>query len=589
MNLRLVIAVLCVATAAFAQNWDCSVQTTAWYSRCQVDLTVAIDMSSAMGDIQNVDALVQSVQNLLTYYVYGSNTVASVITFGAGGIDSSNFVNDYTSLCQLVKSEQNQSHANGLYTANLRTVLQTYQISQPANAREYQRVLVLLSAIDDETQVYDALPVAQSLQNDNNVQIIPVSVGRYNNPDNAYLSLLGNQSFASSSYDLGWNLLDSIANASCVNSGITYPPETVAPPTPTLPASPYFNGSDGLICAANPKNAWLDLVFVIEHSSVTFSQWNAITSNIISTLTKLTLSNTLTSGHTSRIAIITYDASGTTKLQYEFTAEQTLRSIAVALNRAKPLPTLGEKADIASGLNAASDYLNTHSSFRAPGVVLYAASYDDSGTNDPQIAAEGLKADLTKIVTVSYDAANGVSTPKIDALSSPGLHLSSQSSLAQFGWAVSQLNCRCAHGWTQLIVGEVSYADCFFYQTTTSLQAFAQCNNLNTDILALASTPARLDSITNLISKEKPTNEVSIGLLRNDGTSQWTWQNVYAYFGYPAFSQGYTTTDTYGYLSKTGNNTWQLLADDGLTGNGRFFVCQQRSGDTDNIIDLKAQ
>uniref|UniRef100_A0A7E4VHP6 VWFA domain-containing protein n=1 Tax=Panagrellus redivivus TaxID=6233 RepID=A0A7E4VHP6_PANRE len=623
MNIYLLFVVLLPATAASVQNnINCDLRPTPIYTKCQVDLTIAFDVSSAMGNFDNVDTLIRSVQNLTYLYAYGENdTVLSLMEFGIDTASHSivGSVN-YSSVCRSLEWLQNYAHSTGMRNVELNDVFNAYFYSNYVfhlDRRDYQNVLIILTAIDDETQVNNAWNYSKILRDKHHVQIITVAVAK---TTLGYLPNLSDQSFSSPSYELAWELINTIANTSCINSGVTYStasPATVVPttittpgailttannpPTPTpypptlpttttynpstpKPSSPYVNGSDGSICATNHKQAWLDLVFVIEHSRVTFDQWNAISSSVLSTISQLTLSNTLESSHTSRVAVITYDLTGT-KLQFNFTTAQTIRNILVALNKGKPPPNLSADADIAGGLKAAADYLYKNPSFRAPGVVLYAATYDDSGTNDPITAAEELKADLVKIVAVSFDAANGVNTAKIGELASPGLSLNTHSELSQFGWAVSQLNCRCAHGWTQLIVNNVSYADCFFYQDVMALQAFALCENTDTDFLALASTPARIDLISQLVSKEKPTDKISIGLLRSDGKSAWTWQNAYPYYGYPAFAQELSDTDVYGYLSKSSGNTWQLLADDGMT-TGRFYVCQRRSGDTDNIVDL---
>uniref|UniRef100_A0A7E4V9V6 VWFA domain-containing protein n=1 Tax=Panagrellus redivivus TaxID=6233 RepID=A0A7E4V9V6_PANRE len=603
MKLLAVFAVLLAASPSYAQSLNCNVGTAPLYTACQVDLTVAIDMSTAMVNTYNVDQLVASVYNLTSRYAYGSNTETSVITFGAGGIDSSNFVNDFKTLCQLINSEQSQSHQNGLYSANLATVLNTYKINQPANAREYQRVLIVLTAIDDQTQVLNAKPIADSLRVDDNVQIITVTVGKYASD---YLYLLGNQSYASLSYYIDASTLDSIGYASCLNSGFIYttvpyypPTTTTTPPTvyttraPTTvgpTSAPPSNGTDGLLCATNHKNAWLDVALVLELSEATASQWDAIVGNVMSYIAQLTLSNSPNRGHTSRVSIIGYTSAKEATLLYALTDTQTIRNIKFALNSSRPINVAGGTPNIASGLHLANDHLTKTNSFRVKGVVLYAATYDDSSTSNPVEAANELKADLIKIVTVSYDAANGVNTPKISALSSPGLALTSKDTLPVFASIIAQLNCRCPAGWTQLVVNNaISYADCFFYQDTNNLQAFSECDSsLPNNTLALAYTPARVDFLTQLVSNSSytttPTNEISIGLSRPDGYSQWTWSNVYPYSGYPSFAVTPSTSDVYGYLSAK-SGPWSLYADDGMT-NGRFYVCQIRSCDTDNICDL---
>uniref|UniRef100_A0A7E4VJR3 VWFA domain-containing protein n=1 Tax=Panagrellus redivivus TaxID=6233 RepID=A0A7E4VJR3_PANRE len=585
MKLHLLIVVfLAVATATLAQNTNCDFYPTPFYSDCKIDLTFIIDESVAMGNLDNVDALFRSLQNLATEYAYGGNVQLLLLTISAN-FTGAGYKTEYRDVCHTLEYFRQRAHVNEFLNASLAYSLVYYEYTLNYDPRNYQRVLVLLTAIDDETQINNALPTADTLRGKHGVQIITVTVGK---STSVYLPKLATEAFVSPTYELDGNLISKISNTSCINRGVTYP---TCPPTPTAPynpsptpSSPYVNGGDGPLCAANHKKAWLDLIFVIEHSSATFSQWSAITASIMSTVSQLTLSNTLASGHTSRIAVITYDLTGT-KLQFNFTAEQTTRNILVALNKAKPLPTLGGKADIAGGLKAAGDYLTANANFRAPGVVLYAATYDDSITNDPITAANGLKTNLIKIATVSCAKSNDVNSFKIDKLASPGLALSVHAPLSQLLWAVSQLNCRCARGWTQLAVGNVSYADCFFYEDASVLQAFALCENTDTDILALANTPARVDFIGQLVLKQSPIDIVSIGLSRTDSSVQWSWQNVYPYSGYPEFAQKVSDTDVYGYLSNSGNNNWELLADDGMT-TGRFYVCQRRSGDTDNIVEL---
>lgn len=232
--------------------------------------------------------------------------------------------------------------------------MQTYQISQPANAREYQRVLILLTAIDDATQVLNAKPIADSLRNDDNVQIITVLVGK---SASDYLYLLGNQSYSSLSYSIDASTLDSIGYASCLNSGFIYTTPYVPPTTTTTPApvytttTPYYppppsNGTDGFLCATNHKNAWLDVAIVLELSEATASQWNAIYGNILSYVHELTLSNSAVSGHTSRVAVIGYSASGAT-LIYALTDTQAIKNLQFALIHAKPTNVGGGSPNIA--------------------------------------------------------------------------------------------------------------------------------------------------------------------------------------------------------------------------------------------------
>uniref|UniRef100_A0A7E4VBU3 C-type lectin domain-containing protein n=1 Tax=Panagrellus redivivus TaxID=6233 RepID=A0A7E4VBU3_PANRE len=147
---------------------------------------------------------------------------------------------------------------------------------------------------------------------------------------------------------------------------------------------------------------------------------------------------------------------------------------------------------------------------------------------------------------------------------------------------ISQLNCRCPAGWTQLVVNNVVfYADCFYYQFSIN---FPGCDG--STILAVANTPARLDFITQLASNwtTVPTSEINVGLVRYDANSPWIWEDGEAYTAFPVFAQTPSETNTYGYLAKTNNYNWQLLSDDSL--NTRQYVCQRRACDANHLCDL---
>uniref|UniRef100_A0A7E4UT85 VWFA domain-containing protein n=1 Tax=Panagrellus redivivus TaxID=6233 RepID=A0A7E4UT85_PANRE len=168
---------------------------------------------------------------------------------------------------------------------------------------------------------------------------------------------------------------------------------------------------DGVSCAngSNVKAAWLDVVFVVELSTHTSSQWNSITGKILTIISQLPLSNMPSLSNTSRVAVIGYSSTFESKVLYSFADTQLLRNIQFVLNNARPTET-SDKADIASGLRGAKKHLDTNKSFRVPSIVLVAATYDDSGAHNPNTAANELKANGYKLITISYDASNGVKT-----------------------------------------------------------------------------------------------------------------------------------------------------------------------------------
>uniref|UniRef100_A0A7E4VJ44 VWFA domain-containing protein n=1 Tax=Panagrellus redivivus TaxID=6233 RepID=A0A7E4VJ44_PANRE len=348
-----------------------------------------------------------------------------------------------------------------------------------------------------------------------------------------------------------------------------------------------FPIADGPSCENIPKKSWLDLAVVVECSHVTLTQWTAIYTNILSYLSRLTIADT--GDHTTRVSIITYNHENATVV-YSFTDPQNLNRIHIALKNAISTTKLGESAKIFKGFRLAKDEIDRLKGFRIPGVVLYAATYDDSGDGNPLLASQELKMDMVKIVTISFEASNGVATPQISALASPGLALTSRDPVKNFGWAVGQLNCICPAGWTQLVIGSQAdaktYSDCFFTYTAQVLPAFTNCPQDNN--LATVYTPNRLDFLRRNMSYSIEGGAFSVGLVRTDGDSPWYWQTYIeniTYTNYPEFVAPPAATDAYGYLQLV-NGDWKLFSDDGMT-NSRPYICQTRSCDTNYVCDMQ--
>uniref|UniRef100_A0A7E4VA80 C-type lectin domain-containing protein n=2 Tax=Panagrellus redivivus TaxID=6233 RepID=A0A7E4VA80_PANRE len=332
------------------------------------------------------------------------------------------------------------------------------------------------------------------------------------------------------------------------------------------------NFPDGQPCSANLTNAWLDLVIIIEQSATTQRQWSAITGFVLSQIAgRLTLSNTESKSHTSRIAIVGYNTNAT--LLYSFSDTQAIRNIMFVLSTSKPV-NANDDVDVNAALKFADNYLYFQSSFRLKGVILVAATLPNILFRDT------FDLHIIKMVTVSF-AENASVSDKIGALATPGLNLTSSSNSNDTQAVITQLNCDC-NGWYQLQVGTVTYGECFFGSPTTNMQAVSMCVDNYT--MAVANTPARVDFLTEFLS-DLYEYEFSIGLSRSDGNSTWIWANSASYEGYPAFLTQPTNSDTYGYLSKTGDQ-YQLKSDDGMT-NARYYTCQRHACDTDHICDLE--
>ena len=81
---------------------------------CFSDLTIAIDMSTAMQSATNVAALTNSVlTNLLMSFDFIETRIAT-LPFGASGIDASNYFDNYGAACEYVAAAQQQSIQLGL-------------------------------------------------------------------------------------------------------------------------------------------------------------------------------------------------------------------------------------------------------------------------------------------------------------------------------------------------------------------------------------------------------------------------------------------------------------------------------------------
>uniref|UniRef100_A0A7E4VC76 VWFA domain-containing protein n=1 Tax=Panagrellus redivivus TaxID=6233 RepID=A0A7E4VC76_PANRE len=355
---------------------------------------------------------------------------------------------------------------------------------------------------------------------------------------------------------------------------------TTVPPPPPSPS-----GHDGFPCANTPKSAWLDLTIVIELSKVMSDPLLEIQNNLKTYLKQLTIANV--EGHASRIAIIGYDESNAT-LIHGFTDEQSFAAVSGKINALKTSTVSSDKASIVKGLQLAKTHIDANRAKKIPGVVLYAATYNDKDDNDPTVAADELKSDMIKVSTITFETILGVYTPEIGKLASEGLAFNSTTT-GGFGKAIATLNCVCPKEWTQLIITTPTsstptvYAECFKPYESEAEPDLLTCPE--NGFLVAVHTEKRFNFLVKrilpLLSKS---TGVSVGLFREGPAATWKWHTVggtVGYTGYPEFNST-APGDVYGYLNT--KEGWELETDDGSV--ARAYVCARRSCDTDNICDL---
>lgn len=92
--------------------------TTSLSPNCYVDLTIGIDMSSAMGGEPNIAAAVDQILNFTTnYQQYYTNT--AIMAFGDAGIDASDYFHNYEDVCEYIHEQEGTSDTLGQDAKNL--------------------------------------------------------------------------------------------------------------------------------------------------------------------------------------------------------------------------------------------------------------------------------------------------------------------------------------------------------------------------------------------------------------------------------------------------------------------------------------
>ncbi|KAE9555137.1 hypothetical protein FO519_001632 [Halicephalobus sp. NKZ332] len=582
---------LAVASASPAPRSEAcaNVATTPLYSDCNVDLTVGIDMSIALGSTANVAILDTS---LLTKYLIdydaGQSTYTSVIAFGPSTIDSSSYFTSYQDLCNYIHTAEAQTVELGLSNANLSEVFATFRDDQLPTGRNYQKVFVLFTAITDTNNINQAIPIANQVRTAG-AQVIVVALN--NSGNTSALSQLADQLLISPDFAVSDALSQQIVQSSCRNAGSTYP---TVPSNPS--ANPSSNPNDlgnaiGTPCAANTTNAWLDIVLVMDVSNgVTTSDIQKLSVQLATVFEAFTIGQD--PRHSIRVAIVTYSID--VQYVYNLTDITNFENLLNQLMKISTYRPGDDGGNLQGGMQAAQNILSTQKSYRRQALIMAAASYDPLGFNDASQISKDLQLDGVSIFSISFHPADGTFSDLLRNLSSPGYNYmnSDQDLIPRITLGLTQVDCVCPPKTLQFRKYNATtntvevYADClsgYVGDTDPQFTNFA----CSPGILASVTSQEKLDFITdNIVPHDMAgIKNITVGGHRKNGV--WYWYG-YDNTEYP-FGDFPSITDNggdYAFADNYFGFNWKFLGGGSGTQNAKPYICQIKACDTDYFCDL---
>uniref|UniRef100_A0A914Q7Z2 VWFA domain-containing protein n=1 Tax=Panagrolaimus davidi TaxID=227884 RepID=A0A914Q7Z2_9BILA len=492
-------------------------------------------------------------------------TFTAGLSFGST-ITSSMYWNNYADMCNFIHSAEETAIQLGLSFTNLSEVFQNYQIDLQNSGRNYQKVLVLLTAKTDPTEISAAKVYADQIMA-NGVVIIVVALGQGNNQN---LSQLGQHFYYSSGYAIPITTIPSVI---CSYGGQTMFPPTVNPSGP-----PYDPLSDavGTPCSTNSANAWVDIIFVVDISNAMskreLNHWALIT---LAYMRKITFGTRVP--HKTRAGIITYATDSVPRLNLTDGITSDIFGKAV-----RAVPTYFNAGDnggyVQTALKTAKKMLDNTKiidgnpkDIRQQIIILAAAAYDDTGFKGAKKTAQTLKDDGVHIFTINTYTSAGFGVPGLDELASQGYAFRSDN---------VDLHNLLPLGITQ---------DCLHFENAPTFPSLANSIGcLGGGVLLAVTSQIKLDFITdkiltNLTVSTQVKNFTTGAHKNNDGIWYW-WgydQKEYPLGKFPVFNPA--PTDSYSFMNNYFGYNWQL---NGTTDDAYFpFMCQNRACDADFICD----
>uniref|UniRef100_A0AC35G904 VWFA domain-containing protein n=1 Tax=Panagrolaimus sp. PS1159 TaxID=55785 RepID=A0AC35G904_9BILA len=546
-----------------------------------------------MGSVANIATLTNSVLNSLLPQFNFNETYTAGISFG-GGDSSSMYYNNYGDFCTWLDAAQASVTVVGLLPADLINVFETYDAQLLRSGRNYKKVLVVLTAVSNETQIQAALSYANNLMSDG-VYIIVGALGV--SAPSSSLYQLGNYAFNSTDFTVPSNVV--IDNV-CQFGGNTIFPPTEAPGSTITPTDPRSDAI-GAACSTKTKMAWLDIVFVIDISNAMGKEeLHQLAFQLAGFITKFNISQT--GDHTTRASIITYATSAT--VRYGLQNVTTLSGVIQAILKLDTYfdPT-DSGIDARDALDAAGTHLKDQKSHRIPVVIFTASAYNKHGFDGADNAAKRLKADGVSIFSIDYDKTGYIALLLQDISTQGYYYKADQSDISKtLPFALTQVNCYCPDDTLQFrtfnrsSMTYTSYANCISGTDITSMPIIitsANCDINNNSVLAAVTSPEKLDFITDRIMPNptqlnKSKEFIVGGHLSDNGDGQWMWydfdKSSYPFGNFPSIYVK-SPEDTNSFFQKGFGfhmDLTSMASDD-----SKPYICESKACDAENFCVRK--
>ena len=461
----------------------------------------------------------------------------------------------------------------------------TYIDNQLYTGRNYQKVFVLFTAINDTANIEEALPIAKQVRAAG-AHVIVIALG---NTTNNTLSQLGDQHFTSA-FSISDHLSRQIVQSTCHNGGSTY---TTLPITSTTPSSSNnLSNAYGSPCAANATNAWLDVVLVIEVSNVlTTMNLRSLGAMLAVIFSSFTVGQSPT--HSTRVAIVTYAYDA--EYHYNLTDNTNLTDLANKLLELPQYRPGNSGVNLQEGFRAAANILSNQRSYRRQVIIAAVATYDPSGFNDASQIAEDLKENGITIFSILLRLDDSDFINRIRNLTSPGYsyRYDDPDVIDKVVYGLSQANCFCPPTTLQFKI---------YDQDSDTMKVYADCisgysGNVDPQIAPLFCSPGILASVTSNIKFDfilhnivphdlSGAKNLTVGAFRENGIWYWYDYNNTKY-ALGNFPQIVDNGGNYGYFTNFYGFNWMFSTGEAGAQNARPIVCQSRACDTDYFCDLK--
>uniref|UniRef100_A0AC34RB80 VWFA domain-containing protein n=1 Tax=Panagrolaimus sp. JU765 TaxID=591449 RepID=A0AC34RB80_9BILA len=518
-----------------------NVLPTPAFPNCAVDLTVAVDMSSAMKTKTNFAILVEDLLNnvFLLYDIFNSHT--SLIVFGSKEIQSTDYFDNFAEVCYHLTAAEAQAVEFGMMNENLSEVYTTFRDDQLSTGRNVKKVFLVLTAITDPDNVGSAVKIFSQIQSQG-AYVILVSLNNAKQLGN--MSRIADQVIYTSDYTTGDP--NSVINTTCQFSGVT------VAPTQQLTTAQLATLFEGLTIGQTPK-------------------------------------------HTSRVGIITYASTATVQLNLTFCNSDNLIDIVFDLQNYRLPHDSG--TNIKAGLEIAYNLTQIERSYRRTIVIVIAASYDPDDAEDPTQVAELIKQDGTAIFTVAF-ASSGTFNTQLGNLSTPGYsYVNTDTQLFDkmlFGF--TQINCYCPpktyqfqiynDAWRNFTV----FADCLYSSGgAAAAPEFAEraCSGAGA-VLASVTKERKLDYIVETVLYNS-TNIKQFTVGAHVVSDQWMWYGyngtTYPVGDYPKIPSG--SSGIYGYFNNTFGFVWDFQTQNAKA-KAKPYICQSKACDADFLCNVDA-